>query len=194
MKTSPTSSRTRSARRSSICRRTKSGEQFVEQFWQRRDPTPDTEENEYKEEHYRRIAYANEHYASGIPGWKTDRGMIYIKYGAAGRDRFASLRRQLSSGPWKRAAAKPRPIPFEDWRYRYLDGIGSNINIEFVDTTMTGEYRMTMDPSEKDALLYVPGAGLTMYEQMGMSSKTDRFNRTDGTHLGTGNHAAVRKA
>ena len=43
---------------------------------------------------------------------------------------------------------------------------------------------MTMDPSEKDALLYVPGAGLTMMEQMGMSDKTDRFNRTDGTHLG----------
>ena len=54
---------------------------------------------------------------------------------------------------------------FEDWRYRYIDGIGTNVNIEFVDTTMSGEYRMTMDPSEKDALLYVPGAGLTMAEQ-----------------------------
>jgi GWxTD domain-containing protein len=50
---------------------------FVEAFWARRDPTPDTEENEYKEEHYRRIAYANDHFASGIPGWKTDPGMIY---------------------------------------------------------------------------------------------------------------------
>src|SRR6202163_509880 len=55
-------------------------DQFIEQFWLRRDPTPDTEENEYREEHYRRLAYANEHFASGIPGWKTDRGMIYIKY------------------------------------------------------------------------------------------------------------------
>ena len=52
---------------------------------------------------------------------------------------------------------------------------------------MTGEYRMTMDPSEKDALLIVPGAGLTMMEQMGLADKADRFNRTDGTHLGTGN-------
>ena len=51
---------------------------------------------------------------------------------------------------------------------------------------MSGEYHMTMDPSEKDALLYVPGAGLTLNEQMGLSTKTDRFNRTDGTHLGTG--------
>ena len=56
-------------------------EQFIEQFWLRRDPTPDTEENEFKEEHYRRIAYANEHFASGIPGWKTDRGRIYITFG-----------------------------------------------------------------------------------------------------------------
>jgi len=160
-------------------------EQFVEQFWRRRDPTPDTEENEYKEELYRRIAYANEHYASGIPGWKTDRGMIYIKYGPA--DEVDS---HPSGGsyqrPYQEGGGETSTYPFEDWRYRYLDGIGSDINIEFVDTTMTGEYHMTMDPSEKDALLYVPGAGLTMNEQMGLSSKTDRFNRTDGTHLGTG--------
>jgi GWxTD domain-containing protein len=161
-------------------------EQFVEQFWRRRDPTPDTEENEYKEELYRRIAYANEHYASGIPGWKTDRGMIYIKYGPP--DEIDS---HPSGGSYQRpiqeGGGETSTYPFEDWRYRYLDGIGSDINIEFVDPTMTGEYHMTMDPSEKDALLYVPGAGLTMYEQMGLSSKTDRFNRTDGTHLGTGN-------
>jgi GWxTD domain-containing protein len=161
-------------------------EQFVENFWKRRDPTPDTEENEYKEEIYRRIAYANDHYASGIPGWKTDRGMIYIKYGAP--DEVDS---HPSGGSYERpmeeGGGETSTYPFEDWRYRYLDGIGSNIEIEFVDPTMTGEYRMTMDPSEKDALLYVPGAGLTLYEQMGMSSKTDRFNRTDGTHLGVGN-------
>ena len=90
------------------------------------------------------------------------------------------------SAPWKKAAAKLPPIPFQQWRYRYIEGIGNNIIIEFVDPTMSGEFHMTMDPSEKDALLYVPGAGLTMSEQMGLSSKTDRFNRTDGTHLGTG--------
>jgi GWxTD domain-containing protein len=158
-------------------------EQFVEQFWRRRDPTPDTEENEYKEELYRRIAYANEHYASGIPGWKTDRGMIYIKYGPP--DEIES---HPSGGTYERpieeGGGETSTYPFEDWRYRYIDGIGTNVIIEFVDPTMTGEYHMTMDPSEKDALLYVPGAGLTMYEQMGMSSKTNRFNRTDGTHLG----------
>src|SRR5215831_16476804 len=55
-------------------------EQFIEQFWLRRDPTPDTIENEYKQEHYRRMEYANDHFASGIPGWRTDRGRIYITW------------------------------------------------------------------------------------------------------------------
>jgi GWxTD domain-containing protein len=159
-------------------------EQFIEQFWLRRDPSPDTVENEFKEEHYRRIAYANEHYASGIPGWKTDRGRMYITYGPA--DEIES---HPSGGTYERppeeGGGETSTYPFEQWRYRYIDGVGTNIIIEFVDPTMSGEYRMTMDPSEKDALLYVPGAGLTMMEQMGLSDKTDRFNRTDGTHLGT---------
>jgi len=161
-------------------------QQFVEQFWLRRDPTPDTEENEYKEEHYRRIEYANDHYASGIPGWKTDRGMIYIKYGPA--DEVES---HPSGGsyqrPYEEGGGETSTYPFEDWRYRYIEGVGTNVIIEFVDTTMTGEYKITLDPGEKDALLYVPGAGLTLSEQMGMSDKSQRFSRTDGTHLGTGN-------
>jgi GWxTD domain-containing protein len=161
-------------------------QQFIEQFWLRRDPTPDTEENEFKEEHYRRIAYANEHYASGIPGWKTDRGMIYIKYGPPDE-----IEDHSSGGTYERpmeeGGGETSTYPFQQWRYRYLEGIGTNVIIEFVDPTMSGEFHMTMDPSEKDALLYVPNAGLTMSEQMGLSTKTDRFNRTDGTHLGTGN-------
>ncbi len=161
-------------------------QQFVEQFWLRRDPTPDTEENEYKEEHYRRIEYANDHYASGIPGWKADRGMIYIKYGPA--DEVES---HPSGGsyqrPYEEGGGETSTYPFEDWRYRYIEGVGTNVIIEFVDTTMTGEYKISIDPGEKDALLYVPGAGLTLSEQMGMSDKSQRFSRTDGTHLGTGN-------
>ncbi|MCC6392743.1 MAG: GWxTD domain-containing protein [Bryobacterales bacterium] len=160
-------------------------EQFIEQFWLRRDPTPDTQENEFKEEHYRRIAYTNERFASGIPGWKTDRGRIYITFGPP--DEIES---HPSGGtyerPYEEGGGTTSTYPFEQWRYRWLEGIGSDIIIEFVDTTMTGEYRMTMDPSEKDALLYVPNAGLTLMEQMGLASKTDRFSRTDGTRLGTG--------
>src|SRR5712672_3606548 len=158
-------------------------EQFIEQFWLRRDPTPDSIENEFKEEHYRRIAYTNEQFASGIPGWKTDRGRIYITYGPPDEKET-----HPSGGTYERppeeGGGSTSTFPFEQWRYRYIEGIGSDIIIEFVDPTMSGEYRMTMDPSEKDALLYVPNAGLTLMEQMGMASKTDRFNRTDGTHLG----------
>ncbi len=161
-------------------------QQFIEQFWLRRDPTPDTEENEYREEHYRRIAYANDRFASGIPGWKTDRGRIYIEYGPP--DEIES---HPSGGtyerPYEEGGGSTSTYPFEQWRYRYIEGIGTNIILEFVDTTMSGEYHLTMDPSEKDALLYVPGAGLTMAEQMGLACKTQRFQRTDGTHLGTGN-------
>jgi GWxTD domain-containing protein len=158
-------------------------EQFVEQFWERRNPNPGSPENEFKEEYYRRIAYANEHYASGIPGWKTDRGRIYIMYGPA--DEVES---HPSGGsyirPPEEGGGETATYPFEQWRYRYIDGIGTNIILEFVDTTMTGEYHLTMDPGEKDALLHVPGAGLTMYESMGLADKADRFTRPDGMTIG----------
>jgi GWxTD domain-containing protein len=150
-------------------------DQFIEAFWQRRDPTPDTIENEFKEEHYRRIAYANEHFAAGIPGWKSDRGRMYIMYGPA--DEVDS---HPSGGSYERpmeeGGGSTSTYPFEDWRYRYIEGIGQEVIIEFVDTCMCGDYHMTMDRSEKDALLYTPNAGLTLYEQMGMASKTSRFN------------------
>ena len=155
-------------------------EQFIEQFWQRRNPDPESPENTFKEEHYRRIAYANERFASGIPGWRTDRGKMYIMWGPP--DEIES---HPSGGSYDRPASEgggqTSTYPFEQWRYRYLEGIGNDVNLEFVDPSMTGEFRLTMDPSEKDALLYVPGAGLTQMEAMGLSSKTARFNNTDGT-------------
>jgi GWxTD domain-containing protein len=150
-------------------------DQFIEAFWQRRDPTPDTEENEFKEEHYRRIEYANEHFAAGIPGWKSDRGQMYIKFGPA--DEIES---HPSGGtydrPMEEGGGSTSTFPFEQWRYRYLEGIGQEVIIEFVDTCMCGDYHMTMDRSEKDALLYTPNGGSTLYEQMGMASKAQRFN------------------
>ena len=158
---------------------------FIEAFWQRRDPTPDTEENEYKEEHYQRIAYANEHFAAGVPGWKTDRGRIYIMYGKP--DEIES---HPSGGTYERpmeeGGGETSTFPFEQWRYRYLEGIGQEVIIEFVDTCMCGEYHMTIDRSEKDALLYTPNAGLTMWEQMGMANKTSRFNGGGMERLGLG--------
>jgi GWxTD domain-containing protein len=158
-------------------------EQFIEQFWARRNPDPGSGVNTFKEEYYRRIAYANEHYSSGIPGWKTDRGRIYIMWGPPDE-----VDTHPAGGPYQRPASEgggqTSTFPFEDWTYHYLPGIGENVELEFVDPTMTGEYRLTTDPSAKDALLYVPGAGLTDLESMGLSSKVDRFTRSDGTHMG----------
>jgi GWxTD domain-containing protein len=158
---------------------------FIEAFWARRDPTPDTVENEYKEEHYARIAYANEHFAAGIPGWKSDRGRIYIMYGKP--DEIDS---HPSGGsynrPMEEGGGETSTYPFEDWRYRYLEGVGQEIIIEFVDTCMCGDYHMTIDRSEKDALKYVPGAGLTQYEQMGLANKADRMTGNGLEQLGAG--------
>jgi GWxTD domain-containing protein len=158
-------------------------DQFIEAFWQRRDPTPDTEENEFKEEHYRRIAYANEHYAAGIPGWKTDRGHMYIVFGPADE-----IEAHPSGGnyerPMEEGGGQTSTYPFETWRYRYIEGIGQEVIIEFVDTCMCGDYHMTVDRSEKDALKNVPGAGLTLSEQMGQSSKVNRFNNAGLEQLG----------
>ncbi|MDT4952706.1 MAG: hypothetical protein QOJ02_844 [Acidobacteriota bacterium] len=149
-------------------------ENFIELFWRRRDPDPDTDENEYRDEYYERIAYANEHYASGIPGWKTDRGRIYIMYGKPDE-----LESHPSGGSYERPSyeggGSTSTYPFETWFYRYLPGIGSGIEIEFVDPTGSGEYRIARSPNEKDALLNVPGAGLTLAEELGLSDKSQRI-------------------
>ena len=150
-------------------------DQFIENFWLRRNPNPDSPENEYREEHYARIAYANEHFAAGKPGWRTDRGHIYIAYGKP--DNIDS---HPSGGsydrPMEEGGGNTSTFPFEIWHYRYIQGIGDNIDIEFVDTCMCGDYHMTIDRSEKDALKHTPGAGQTLYEQMGMAKQADRMS------------------
>ena len=159
-------------------------ESFIETFWQRRNPSPDSPENEFRDEHYRRIQYANDHFAAGKPGWKTDRGHIYIAFGPPD-----SKDSHPSGGAYQRpieeGGGQTSTFPFETWHYRYLEGIGDNIDIEFVDTCQCGDYHFTIDRSEKDALLRVPGAGLTQWEEMGMAKKADRF-KGGGEALGTG--------
>ena len=158
---------------------------FIENFWLRRNPNPDSPENEYREEHYRRIAYANEHFAAGKPGWKTDRGHIYIAYGKAD-----DIDAHPSGGSYDRTpeegGGNTTTFPFEVWHYRYLEGIGENVDIEFVDSCQCGDYHFTIDRSEKDALLNVPGAGLTQYEEMNHKDKTDRFKGNGIERIGGG--------
>ena len=159
-------------------------EAFIEQFWLRRNPNPDSPENEFREEHYRRIAYANEHFAAGKPGWKTDRGHIYIAFGKPD-----SIDSHPSGGsylrPMDEGGGETSTFPFEVWHYRYIEGIGENIDLEFVDTCMCGDYHFTIDRGEKDALLHVPGAGMTQWEEMGQAKKADRF-KGGFENLGTG--------
>ncbi len=157
---------------------------FIEQFWLRRNPNPDSPENEFREEHYRRIAYANEHFAAGKPGWKTDRGHVYIAFGKPD-----SIDDHPSGGSYQRpmdeGGGETSTFPFQVWHYRYLEGVGDNIDLEFVDTCMCGDFHFTIDRGEKDALQHVPGMGLTQWEQMGQAKKADRF-KGGFENLGTG--------
>ena len=150
-------------------------ENFIAHFWDVRDPNPDTEENEFKEEYYERIAYANEKFTSGIPGWLTDRGRIYITWGKPD-----SIESHPSGGSYDRPSyeggGSTTTYPFEIWFYRHLDNVGDGIEIEFVDPTGTGEYRMAKNANEKDALLYVPGAGPTLAEQLFGENRADRIS------------------
>ena len=148
-------------------------ENFIEQFWTRRNPDPRSGDNSFKEEHYRRIAYANEHFTSGIAGWRTDRGRIYIMFGKPDQSESHPTGGSYDR-PFSEGGGQTSTYPFEKWWYRHIDGLGDDYEIEFVDNTMSGEYRIAMLPEEKDALINVPDAGLTLAETMGMSNKTDR--------------------
>ena len=160
-------------------------ERFIEEFWRRRDPDPDTDENEFKEEYYERIAYANEHFASGIPGWKSDRGRIWIMYGKPDERETHPMGGNYDR-PSYEGGGNTSTYPFETWFYRYLPGVGSGVEIEFVDPTGSGEYRIARNPNEKDALLMIPGGGLTLSEQLGLSDKADRISGIGG--VGTANY------
>ncbi len=154
--------------------------QFIEIFWNNRNPEPDSPVNAFKEEHYRRLAYADDHFTSGFPGRKTDRGRIYIIWGPPDE-----IQSHPTGGtydrPMQQGGGSTTTYPWELWRYRYLEGVGENIELEFVDPTGTGEYHLTSDPCEKDALTHVPGAGASLSESLGQSTKAGRFSNANGT-------------
>jgi GWxTD domain-containing protein len=168
-------------------------EAFIEQFWLRRNPNPDSPENEFREEHYRRIQYANDHFAAGKPGWRTDRGHIYIAFGAPD-----SIESHPSGGSYQRpldeGGGETSTFPFEVWHYRNIEGVGDNIDLEFVDSCQCSDYHFTIDRSEKDALLRTPNAGLTQWESMGMAKKADRFNGSSMEALGKGPNSAGQQS
>lgn len=154
-------------------------EQFIKIVWDLRDPDPDTEENEYKDQFYERIAYANEHFSSGKPGRLTDRGRIYIKFGKPD-----DVESHPSGGtynrPYNEGGGSTSTYPFEKWFYRYIPEVGSGIELEFVDPTGSGEFRLARNPDEKDALIYVPNAGRTLFEELGIADRGERIAALGG--------------
>lgn len=153
-------------------------EQFIAEVWRSRDPDPDTEENEFREQFYERIAYANEHFTSGKAGRLTDRGRIYIKFGKPD-----SIESRPTGGAYERPSyeggGSTTTYPFEKWFYRYIPSVGSGIELEFVDPTGTGEYRLARNPNEKDALIHI-GGGPTFAEMAGIESRADRIAGLNG--------------
>ncbi|MEP6947368.1 MAG: GWxTD domain-containing protein [Acidobacteriota bacterium] len=151
-------------------------ENFIDTFWRIRDPDPETEVNEYREAYYERMAYVNEHFSSGIPGWKTDRGRIYLMWGKPD-----SIESHPSGGSYDRPSyeggGSTTTYPFETWFYRHMDGPGDGVEIEFVDPTGTGEYRLARSPDEKNALAAGSGLGRTT-DRSGDSSGYQRQQDT----------------
>ena len=156
---------------------------FIDQFWQRRNPDPDSTENGFREEHYRRMEYANEHFSAGVPGWRTDRGHMYIAWGPPDE-----IEAHVSGGSYERSPTEgggnTSTYPFERWRYRHLEGVGEDVVIEFIDTCMCNDYHISIDPNEKDALLHTPGAGATLAEQLGAGDRSARMSGLAGGPFG----------
>ena len=148
-------------------------ESFIQQFWDRRNPDPRSTYNAFREEHYRRIAYANEHFGSGVPGWRTDRGRVYIIHGppderethATGGNYYRTMRE---------GGGSTTRYPWERWWYRHIEGLGHNQNLLFVDSSFSNEYRLAMHHDELDALLHIDDRGLTLLEEMGLAERMDR--------------------
>jgi GWxTD domain-containing protein len=122
--------------------------QFIEQFWSRRDPTPSTIRNEFREEHYRRMMYANEKFGGTLPGWNSDRGHVYVVLGPP--DEITSGTKTFSNGTDTNLYA------FETWHYSKLSGVEGPATFHFVDSCACGDFRLTMDGQDKVMDLLAP--------------------------------------
>ena len=156
-------------------------DQFIQEVWRSRDPDPDTQENEFKEQFYERVAYANEHFSSGKAGRLTDRGRMYIKFGKPD-----SIESHPTGGsyerPWSEGGGSTTTYPFEKWFYRHIPNVGNGIELEFIDPTGSGEYRIARNPNEKDALINI-GGGHTFAELAGLETRADRLTDLSGFGL-----------
>jgi len=120
-----------------------SRKEFINDFWSKRDPDPDTEENEFKEEFSERIEYSNQHFKEGPPGWKTDRGRIYVYLGPP--DKTEEI---FTHDEYDETGEKIRGSILIWMYYRY------DLGLEFVDTQGTGRYSLDPTPLEMGGGIY----------------------------------------
>lgn len=123
--------------------------EFIRDFWARRDPDPSTPENEYRTIFYNRLAIADQAYRVGKPGWKTDRGRIYILLGPPTN----VITKSMGGNPQFRPKLMPEaPLeegtvtekPTEIWIYdQYTDWFTGPLRLVFVDYYHTGDYQLT---------------------------------------------------
>ncbi|MDH4270377.1 MAG: GWxTD domain-containing protein [Candidatus Aminicenantes bacterium] len=132
--------------------------EFVVDFWKRRDPNPGTAANEFRDQYYSRLAAADKAFRTGIPGWMTDRGRIFILLGPptdviekSMGEHTTELRkgaRELSSDLLEDNARSERPT--EIWVYnQYPDYFTGPLRLVFVDYDSTGDYKLTTDVEVK---------------------------------------------
>ena len=103
--------------------------EFVQNFWRRRDPDPDTSANEFRDTYCGRLPLTKR-FESGIPGWKTDRGRILLLWGEP--DKILTGKENIEGDV---------VTVFEKWTYKHLDDLGTDIYVTFVDPTQTKEFR-----------------------------------------------------
>jgi GWxTD domain-containing protein len=109
--------------------------EFIELFWARRDPNPETPENEYRREYLERYAFVANRLSAGRPGWSTDRGRLYLILGPP---------HSMQQNPMGRYGLER---PSEIWTYNNLDipGFPPSFDFEFVDFNGTGNFELVQD-------------------------------------------------
>jgi len=127
-------------------------DEFIRKFWERRDPTPRTPFNEFKEEHYRRIEFVNRQYFEGTAGWRSDRGRVYIMFGPPD---FFETNPGGGRGFLFGVSGPTAEFPSEVWTYRYIPGLKmrqTRIDFTFVNYYNSGKYQLVSNSSLANAL------------------------------------------
>jgi GWxTD domain-containing protein len=120
--------------------------QFIEQFWYRRASDPISLDYDFKAEHYRRIVFANEKYGGHLAGWKTDRGRVYVPFGLPDSLDVYANRGATDTPPSKGSQTDLHPA--EKWHYKYVQGLGENVQFEFEYKASYKDYFLSVNETD----------------------------------------------